>query len=183
MALGSARNPVLVFLHDDVKLRFSREEWDKFLRRSGQSWQRGIGGGRFPESRVDRTEVCGLRLGFGSGGCLHESENSVWYTTFRPIRNTLTVDGIFLSHDKDKYSMNWMALIRVTPVGDWYDTDITFRSHLLCYRNFTYPLPIQHGTTNYRKDGYCLDQKEFFKHVEYLLQQTQRHAAQLVECR
>ena len=49
-----ARNPVLVFLHDDVKLRFSREEWDKFLQEVNHAGN-GIGGvAGFQESRARR---------------------------------------------------------------------------------------------------------------------------------
>ena len=177
-----ARNPVLVFLHDDVKLRFSREEWDKFLQEVNKAGN-GIGGvAGFRKVELDANGSLWPPIGgFGSGGCLHESENSVWYTTFGLFGHTLTVDGIFLAMTRTVFD-ELDGFDTGYPGWHWYDTDITFRSHLLCYRNFTYPLLIQHGTTNYRKDGYCLDQKEFFKHANIFYNKHKDMLPQLVEC-
>ena len=62
-----ARNPVLVFLHDDVKLRFSREEWDKFLQEVNKAGN-GIGG------------VAGFRkVELDANGSLWPSDWRVWF--------------------------------------------------------------------------------------------------------
>lgn len=174
-----AEGDILVFCHDDIKIRFDKLTWDEFVDNLTDR-DSGIGG------------VAGFRKvafdghwpppgGFGSGGCLHGSEGHVWYTTFGLFGRTLTLDGIFLAMRREVFN-DLEGFDTEYPGWHWYDTDITFRSHLAGYRNFTYPLLIEHGINNYTKDGYCVDQKEFNLHANIFWKKYSGYLPQVVDC-
>lgn len=177
-----AKSDILVFAHDDIVIRFGPTDWNRFMLEL-KCKSNGIGG------------VAGFRKiglngqgclwppvgGYGSGGCLHEAEGYVWYTTFGIFGRSLTLDGIFLAMRREVFKA-LDGFDTEYPGWHWYDIDITFRSHLLGLKNFTYPLLVQHGTTNFNKDGTCVDQKEFFKHANLFWKKYGGILPQEVEC-
>lgn len=173
---------ILIFAHDDIKIRFDKPTWEDFAKELKKS-QNGIGGvaGFRTVRRDPQGSIWPPLGGFGSGGCLHGADGQLWYTTFGLFGRTLTLDGIFLAMRREVFD-ELGGFSTEYPGWHWYDNDITFRSHLLGYRNFTFPLSIEHGTTNYRKDGYCVDQDEFWKHAKIFFRLHGDILPQTVEC-
>jgi GT2 family glycosyltransferase len=171
----------LIFVHDDVKLRFSGLDWLEFLDVLNTK-KMGIGGvAGFRKVDLQQHGTLWPPIGgYGSGGCLHESEGEVWYSTYGLFGRTLTVDGIFLAMRKEVFD-ELEGFDTDYSGWHWYDTDITFRAHMLNYQNFTYPLLLQHGTSNYSKDGKCVDQKEFNKHANIFWKKYKNFLPQVVE--
>jgi hypothetical protein len=115
-----------------------------------------------------------------SGACLHVDGEKTWMTEFGPYGRVIVLDGVFLMMRTELLRMIG-GFDESFPGWDFYDIDISLRSHLAGYINMTYPLHILHHSVGdvKEKKGWHDNKARFVEKWKDVLPINQEGAALL----
>ncbi len=175
MGAKQAKYKILCFLHEDSRI-LSSGYWlndvatyfadpkvgvlgvagSKDLTGTGRWWE-GMG------------QPGGNRL---SGMAIHTNEENTWPNAYGAFDQVLVLDGLCLILKKSLYEeLEGFHYQGMPPyVGyDFYDIDLTFRSHLAGYKNYTLPLLMEHQSMGVQKETWFTNKDLFIeKYKEHL---------------
>lgn len=159
------RSDVFVFLHDDIEILSSHDDFYQYVTKCREPGVGFVGVAGAYNLREDG--VWWNSRNFGEArGIVFQGENCVSMTPnyFGKSGEVVVLDGCFMACAGDTLEMVKMKKPDyLTSDWDFYDIGLTFNAHMMGLRNYTVPILTRHVSNGEMREGWFNSQREFVR--------------------